>query len=257
MKEKNKEKNKLLRLAKHAIEPLATPERSISVAGQVVRAVIKGKPVYFSLTNKRDVIQQEHIAGRFYEPEELEIIRAHCPKNAVFVDIGANIGNHSLFALKFLGVKKVIPFEPSPIAIAVLTSNLGLNGELDRCDLSHLGFGLSDGVQSGLAMAYDAQKFNLGGGRMVEGGALQTIPGDQALADEAVDFIKIDVEGMELSVLKGLSKTIARCRPVMFIEVDEANREGFLAWVAANNYDVAATYRRYDVNENFLLKSKK
>ncbi len=154
-------KPKNARLNKHAAAPVATPDLVISPAGQVVRAVIDGKPVFFTLTNTKDVIQKEHLAGRFYETEELEIIRAHCPKNAVFVDIGANIGNHALFALKMLGVKQVIPFEPNPVAIAVLTSNLGLNGELARCDLSHLGLGLSDKPQDGLAMEVDKPNKNL------------------------------------------------------------------------------------------------
>lgn len=234
--------------------PTVSSDLVVSPAGQVVRSLIGGKPVFFTLTNTRDVIQAEHLAGRFYEPEELEIIRKYCPKNAVFADIGANIGNHSVFALKFLGVKKLIPFEPNPVAIAVLTANLGLNGELARCDLSHLGLGLSDKPQDGLAIKLDAPDLNLGGGRMVEGGDLRVIRGDDALAGEAVDFIKIDVEGMELQVLGGLAETVARCRPVIFIEVDEANRDGFLSWVDAHGYEVAATFRRYKVNENFLLK---
>lgn len=254
MKEK---KHKNARMNKNAAAPVVTGDLVISPAGQVVRAMIGGKPVFFTLTNPKDVIQKEHMAGRFYEPEELEIIRKYCPKSAVFADIGANIGNHSLFALKVLGVKKLIPFEPNPVAIAVLTSNLGLNGELARCDLRHLGLGLSDRAQAGLGMEVDKPMKNLGGGRLVEGGDLQVIPGDQALADEAVDFIKIDVEGMEMQVLGGLAETVARCRPVFFIEVDEKNRADFLAWVESNDYQVAATFRRYPVNENFLLKPAK
>lgn len=248
----HKDKNR--RLNRNAAPTVLSADLVVSAPGQVARAMIGGQPIFFTLTNTRDTIQKKHLAGGFYEPEELEIIRAHCPKDAVFADIGANIGNHSLFALKFLGVKKVIAFEPNPVAIAVLTSNLGLNGVLDRCDLSHLGFGLSDRAQEGLAMEVDKPHKNLGGGRLVEGGDLQVIPGDQALAAETVNFIKIDVEGMEMQVLGGLGDTIARCRPVLFIEVDEKNRVAFLAWVEANNYVVADTYRRYRANENFLLK---
>ena len=76
----------------------------------------------------------------------------------------------------------------------------------------------------------------------------------EALAKAKVDFIKIDVEGMEMQVLGGLAQTLERCRPVIFIEVDEANRADFLDWVEANHFDIAATFRRYPVNENFLLK---
>lgn len=245
-----------LRLNKYAA-PVLTPDLVVSPAGQVVRSVIAGQPVFFMLTNIYDVIQMDHLAGRFYEPEELEIIRQHCPKNAVFADIGANIGNHSLFALKFLGVKKLIPFEPNPVAIAALTANLGLNGELARCDLSHLGLGLSDRAQGGLMIELDEPYENLGGGRLVEGGDLRVIQGDDALSNESVDFIKIDVEGMEMQVLRGLAQTISRYRPIFFIEVDERNRAEFLVWVETNEYTVAATYRRYAVNENFLLKPAK
>ena len=117
-------KPKNARLNKHAAAPVATADLVVSPAGQVVRAVIDGKPVFFTLTNTKDVIQKEHLAGRFYETEELEIIRAHCPKNAVFVDIGANIGNHALYALKFLHPAKVILFEPNPEVIRILLTNL-------------------------------------------------------------------------------------------------------------------------------------
>ena len=236
------------------IDSLATPALTITAPGQVVRSVILGQPIQFFISNPRDAIQKHHARGTFYETEELEIIRQWCPPGAVFCDIGANIGNHALFALKMLGVKQVIPFEPNPVAIAVLTSNLGLNGELARCDLSHLGLGLSDKPQDGLAMEVDKPNKNLGGGRLVAGGDLRVIAGDDALAKAKVDFIKIDVEGMEMQVLGGLTQTLERCRPVIFIEVDEANRADFLAWVEANHYDIAATFRRYPVNENFLLK---
>lgn len=242
---------------KGAAPAVVSADLVVTPPGQVVRSVIGGTPVYFTVTNTKDVIQREHAAGLFYETEELEIIRRHCPKGAVFADIGANIGNHSLFALLKLGVKKVIPFEPNPVAIAILTSNLGLNGLLGKVDLSHLGLGLSDAAQDGLAMEVTKPNKNLGAGRIVEGGDLKVIRGDDALAGEKIDFIKIDVEGMEMRVLGGLTETLARCRPALFVEVDESNREAFLAWVPTAGYKVADTYRRYSANENFLLVAEK
>ena len=228
---------------------------TVTPAGQVVRAVIWGEPVYFTITNPRDSIQKIHHQGQFYEPEELEIIRKWCPPGAVFADIGANIGNHSLFALKFLRVAKVICFEPNPAAISILHSNLGLNGVLDRCDLRHLGVGLSDEASSGFGIV--ATRRNLGGGQMVaDGGELTVARGDDLLADEPVSFIKIDVEGMETRVLAGLSAVIAARHPTIFVEVDNTNRAAFLDWVAAQGYEVRARYRRYKTNENFLITPK-
>ena len=231
-----------------ATAPLVTR----SAAGQVVRSVIWGEPVYFTITNPRDTIQRQHYAGQFYEPEELEIIRQWCQPGAVFCDIGANIGNHAIFALKFLRPAEVILFEPNPVAIAVLLSNLELNGVMDRCDLAHLGIGLSDHETAGMSVVAPGR--NLGAGRLVHtGGTLEVRRGDNMLAGRHVDFLKIDVEGMEIGVLEGLAATIAASRPKIFVEVDRTNRAAFAAWSKANGYAARARFRRYRANENFLM----
>ena len=77
--------------------------------------------------------------------------------------------------------------------------------------------------------------------------------GQAAAATLPIDWIKIDVEGYEARVLRGAAATIARCRPGLFIEVDDANLRaqddsaaGLLKWVEAAGYDIldAATGRR-------------
>ncbi len=219
---------------------------------RVVRAEIWREPVFFTITNPRDTIQKHHARGNFYEPEELEIIRRWCPPDSVYCDIGANIGNHAVFALKFLRVKRLIAFEPNPVAIEVLQSNLALNGVTGLCDLRFLGKGLSDHAAEGLSMQVPDK--NLGAGKMVaDGGQLEVIVGDVALDGAQVDFMKIDVEGMELAVLSGLSQTIATWKPTIFIEVDRQNYEGFFAWCKANAYEIKERFKRYPVNENFLV----
>jgi FkbM family methyltransferase len=218
--------------------------------------VIWGEPVFFTILNPRDVIQRHHLRGEFYEPEELEIIRQHCPPGAVFCDIGANIGNHALFVLKFLRPARVLVFEPNPEAIALLTSNLELNGVIDRCDTSRLGVGLSDVESTGMGLVTHDR--NLGAARMVEtdgDGGLTVRTGDALLAGIVPTFLKIDVEGMEMQVLAGLAKTITTHRPTIFIEVDRVNDAAFKAWVATSGYAIRATFKRYRTNENFLLRA--
>ena len=236
---------------------MTTGGRFLSPPCRVVCCEIWGHPMLFTLTNPHDVIQRHHLAGQFYEQEELEIMRRFCPPGAVYCDIGANIGNHALFALRFMHVREAILFEPNPVAIAVLVSNLHLNGVMDRVRTEHLGVGLSDAAAEGLTMQV-VMANNLGGARMVSnpGGQVRAVAGDTVLEGRQVDFIKIDVEGMEMRVLAGLERTIARCRPVIFVEVDEANREAFGAWVRRSDYSVKARHRRYPVNENFLLQPK-
>lgn len=241
----------------HPAPVLQASFRTITPPGQVVRSVVWGEPVFFTITHPRDVIQRHHLKGEFYEPEELEIIRQHCPPGAVFCDIGANIGNHAIFVLKYLRPAKVVVFEPNPAAVALLMSNLELNGVMDRCDTSRLGFGLSD-VESA-RMGLVTHDRNLGAARMVEtegDGGLTVRTGDALLADIAPTFLKIDVEGMEMKVLAGLAKTIAAYRPTIFIEVDRINDVAFKAWLATSGYAVRATFKRYRTNENYLLRAE-
>lgn len=235
---------------------IAGPGRPfLSPPGRVMRSKICRQIVYFTITDPGDVIQKSHVQGKFYEPEELAIIGQWLRPGSIFCDIGANIGNHSIFALRILNAASTILFEPNPIAIEVLRSNMILNGCRRRADFSHVGVGLSDVAASGLSIR--APKRNLGGGRIIAGGGeLQTIRGDDALAGKQVDFIKMDIEGMELRALAGLEQTIARCRPVMFIEVDNVNNKGFHDWVAAKDYRVETSFQRYRSNVNYLIVSK-
>jgi hypothetical protein len=55
----------------------------------------------------------------------------------------------------------------------------------------------------------------------------------------ACHFIKIDVEGMELEVLKGSQQTLARCRPVLYVENDREERHSLLiAFLEQSGYDM-------------------
>lgn len=83
--------------------------------------------------------------------------------------------------------------------------------------------------------------------------ALRLVRGDDLLQRRRVDFIKMDVEGMEIRVLHGLAETIARWRPVMFIEVDQGNTNDFEDWVLRNDYVAVRRFRRYPENENYMI----
>jgi FkbM family methyltransferase len=214
---------------------------------------ICGQEVSFFVRDEGDVIQRYHASGQFYEMEELQIIAEFFKAGGIFVDIGSNIGNHSVYVGKYLHPKQIIAFEPNPPAIAVLKINLQLNGLQRIMDLTHLGVGLADTTCRAHAWV---PSDNLGGTRLdtsITDGALVLIRGDDVLARRAVDFLKIDVEGMEMKVLAGLEATIAAWRPSIFIEIEDSNAEEFLAWTEARHYRVQRRFRRYDNNENYML----
>lgn len=225
------------------------PER---MAGFVSRVKFDAHALLFFVANERDLIQKQHAAGRVYEEEELRLIARFVRSHSTIVDIGANVGNHAIYFDRVLRAARTIVFEPNPVAANVLVLNALLN-RANSIDFSRLRYALGD--HPGRAKIVVPWGDNLGAAEVVaeEAGAVPVARGDDVLEDLAVDFIKIDVEGMELAVLRGLENTIRRCRPCMFVEVRDGARPEFDRLVVALGYAVVASYRRYELLENVVI----
>lgn len=227
----------------------------VSPVARIVRCTVHGQPIFFTVVNPRDEIQKYHLQGGFYETEELAIIARHFPIGGTFCDIGTNVGNHSLYVAKFLHASKIVMFEPNPAAISILESNIFLNDINRICDRQYLGIGLSDHAANGASMRVPAR--NLGGSRVVEGeGDIRLDTADAVLVDQRFDLIKVDVEGMELQVLAGMTQLVAKTKPRIFIEVDQENQPGFDEWMKLADYIVLEQFQRYVRNTNFLIGPK-
>ena len=224
----------------------------IDLPGKVVETTISGQQVRFFVNDPDDLIQGHHQRGEFYEEEELALIAGHVTPQTRYLDIGANVGNHIVWLMLYAGLQSAVAVEPNPKAIAILETNLRLNGLLEAVDMSCTGFGLAD--KPGRAIL-EVPSHNLGGARFDQttSEGLPVVTGDELLGNRDFDFVKIDVEGMEISCLTGLDQTIRRCRPTMFIEVDNQNTLAFQLWLNKNGYVVAERYKRYTANENFLI----
>lgn len=222
------------------------------IPGTFVETLVAGQTVRFFVHNPADVIQRHHLAGEFYEVEELALMARYMSPDTRYLDIGANVGNHVIYLSKIIGLRNISVVEPNGQAIAMLQLNLLLNGLEQAVDTSCLGYGLSDRASKADMVAH---KDNLGGAYFVEApdGPFELRSGDDLLGGRDFDFIKIDTEGMEVQCLAGLAKLIARCRPTLFVEVNDANVTGFLAWCTAHGYNVAERFRRYTINENYLV----
>lgn len=217
--------------------------------GAVVETSEQGKPVRFFVEDNSDLIQRYHLRGVFYEAEELALL-APWFNGGLFVDAGANVGNHTLYMTLMLGAERVIAFEPNPPAIRVLELNVALNGLADRVTIHPVGLSDKPGRAS-VHLPYA----NLGGASLEvsDSGEFEIVTGDSVLADEPVSFIKIDTEGLEMQVLAGMRETIVRHRPVIFVEVEDVNIPAFEALCAELGYRTEKTYKRYAVNTNYLV----
>lgn len=223
-----------------------------AVHGTIVEGTHDGVPVRFFVENDFDAVQHSHRQGRFFEQEELAIIASgwrSCGAGDTFVDVGANVGNHALYALKVLGAERVIAFEPQPEALRLLR----INALLNRCDdaLTIHPIGLSD--DAGRAEVATVHN-NLGASRLSasQTGSVALARGDDLLAGQQVGFIKIDTEGFELPVLRGLAATIARCRPPLFVEVELENTAAFDQFCTEHDYMITERFQRYPSSVNYL-----
>jgi len=148
--------------------------------------------------------------GAYPNESLLEIAGAFVHKGSSVVDIGAHIGSFSIPMAKVAG--KVIAFEPSCETFVILSLNANENG----VSLQLINKGLGSKKGSGTLVVRNAS--NAGANTLVSGGDIPvtTLDSEVALAD----FIKMDVEGMELEVLRGGKALIERARPIVLFEVN-------------------------------------
>ena len=162
-----------------------------------------------------DYIQKKIVAERQpYELEMLEDMRSRTAPGDLVLDVGANIGNHTLYLAAVAGCR-VMAFEPNPALCDALRSSLSLNPALPEVTVHACGLGRDVGS----AAFTDGRTDNLGARRLKPGIGtipLQTL--DAMAPPTPVRVIKIDVEGMELDVLAGAARTIRRDRPLLYVE---------------------------------------
>ena len=220
----------------------------------------EGIGAWMKVTNPRDLIQQSYLKGRFFEAESLARLHRLVPKGGNLIDVGANIGNHVVWYAQHLSPATILPVEPNPAAIALLEENIAANGIGDVID--RRGIGLGVGRAAGRFTAFLPEADNLGATqlRADKAGDLRVVPLDKLVGGDPVDFLKIDAEGMELDVLAGAERLIARERPVIWIEVRRANILPFAqTWCRAHRYrliDSVAYVHTMDyfaVPEEFVL----
>jgi FkbM family methyltransferase len=163
-----------------------------------------------------------------YEKPTLFFLRdlLHEKGGEVFVDIGANVGQHTLFMSKWARV--VHAFEPWDAMRRSIEEKIEHNN-LSNVSVHPVGLGEVHewlpyyaplGANSGTG-SFDK---NHATDRNRPLGKLELVNGDEyfeANGISNIDLIKIDVEGWERFVLLGLRKTLARSRPTIFTEISE------------------------------------
>jgi FkbM family methyltransferase len=173
------------------------------------------------------------LAGGADDSEEVRLFLKLDLANKVVFDIG---GLQGVFTLFFASrARAVVVYEPNPSSRARLEENLRLNG-LTNVMVRPVALGAADGE---LELVFDPR---MAGGATADAQiarqirdtsrqwhseriAVVRLDGDvEAHSLPAPDFVKIDVEGMELAVLQGMREILRRHRPSLYIEMHGATR---------------------------------
>ncbi|MCA1494656.1 FkbM family methyltransferase [Ensifer sp. NBAIM29] len=199
----------------------------------------EGTKAKFYLPNGgSDAIQREIIrTSYFYQPKPLLYMKnmGLLKQGGVFVDVGANIGNHTVFMGVVVKSARILSFEPNPMAFEVLRRNVALNF-LDHAATT---FNVGLGEMAQKARNAGHKLTNMGGNSLIadEGGDISVMRLDD-LDLSSVDLLKIDVEGHGAGVVRGGWETIGRCKPVILMEASsDQERE------AVSGLKVAFGYR--------------
>ena len=153
--------------------------------------------------------------GSFYEEPALRKIKQFIGQDASVIDVGANIGNHSIFFSIVCECKQIICFEPQKNIYQQLQENILLNN-ITNCTCYNFLLGEQDGtadIKSLVVNNTGATSFT----PQSEGEyRITTLDGYKF---DNIKLIKIDVEGMQLSVLKGAKQTLKKFSPLLWIDL--------------------------------------
>jgi len=172
----------------------------------------------------QDVVGTRIFLQGFFELQELQSIKQHIlpqlKHKSIFLDIGANIGNHT--AALGPHFEEVIAFEPNPRTAKLLEANAML---FPNVSVRH--FGLSNREEC-IQTSY--QDHNVGAASVASGNKYENkvefhlkVLDEQLTTEQmsAVSMIKLDVEGHEYEALQGMVRTLKESSPLVLFEINE------------------------------------
>ncbi|KND58464.1 methyltransferase FkbM family [Candidatus Burkholderia verschuerenii] len=262
------------------------------------------RPIAFVLTasnhgtmivNRHDhAVQNNHAFGvghqilsrSCFDPSEVEFVlallsrrRDHFGDDVFAIDGGANIGVHSVeWARHMYGWGRVLSFEAQETVFYALAGNLVLNNCLNaRAKLAALGESVGE-ITIPQPDYFSAASFGSLELRRREGTQYigQDISYDAAagvavpmvtidsLDLPRVDFLKLDVEGMEMDVLRGATNTLKRCTPICLVEYIKSDREALSAYLTDLGYtsiyvaepNIIAIHESDPTRQNIVLQDR-
>lgn len=203
---------------------------------------------------KNGYLDAQIYANGLYEPHIVKEIVDNTKSGGVCIDIGANIGHHTIVMSQSVGDNgKVYAYEPIPRIKEQLDNSILLN-EIENVETIQIALSDKEEIKD-----LNICEENIGSSSLVnqtsdaEKITIQTKTLDSYHYDK-VDFIKIDVEGFEYNVLLGAKETIARCTPSIVIEYSPLY---YRLNKLSHSKDILSFFRKHDYRIFDLEDNKK
>ena len=156
-----------------------------------------------------------------FEPHTYEAFRKYIDKDTIYIDLGAYIGATSLFAAQY--ARYAFAFEPDPVAFDYLKANREANPEIKNLEIFPHAVGLEEGTVNIMSSAYGAS----GGSSILlnnptSSWTVKMIDINKFIAEKVSNeklFIKIDIEGYEYKLVKGMEAMIAKYKPFVMLSL--------------------------------------
>ncbi len=180
--------------------------------------------LFLYLATDRYIGHSLDLYGEWSE-EELRLLANFIRPGDTVLDVGANIGTHTVAFAQMVGAGGVVwAQEPQRILVQILCANAALNN-LVNVQALHAGASRTSGWMHAPAVDYSKAE-NFGGVSLCQ----QAV--GQRVATRAIDdlelsscgLIKIDVEGMEAETIAGAAGTLRRLRPILYVENDRPDK---------------------------------
>jgi FkbM family methyltransferase len=160
-----------------------------------------------------------------------------------FIDIGANVGAHTLYMSKLVGNNgKGFAFEPLSSHASILCFNL-MNNQCFNTTVYQYG---CSNIETNMHIEekFTNTKKSTNFGAIVlqldkkeNDTTIQTIVLD-SISLPRIDVVKIDAEGMEEQVILGMKQCIEKCRPVFIVEIHSENEKKMFELFTSMNYNI-------------------
>jgi FkbM family methyltransferase len=236
-----------------------------SMGGRILRGLLRVIPASVNLRiiqgpiKGKKWIKGSGVNGYWLGSFELDKVRQFVEvlkKDQVVYDIGANVGYYTLLSSLHVGEKgHVYSFEPLPMNIYYLRRHIAMN-QLQNVSV----------VEAAVSDSCDKVYFDEGPnrfmGKISSDGTIevQTFDLDSLSEQGRIDFpdvMKIDVEGAELSVLRGAKGIIHKSKPLIFLATHESNNpgvhQGCITFLTKLGYEVVSAEQGLDIDETSEL----